>query len=82
MTGVRPSREIGGKGRIIGDLLAGCKYPIHYDTGHRGLIEESSVPFRAHAEFRKAELDALQVLYQELAERIRDPERLAQEAVS
>ena len=35
-----------------------------------------------NAEFRKADLDAWQALYQRLAERIWSPERLVQEAAS
>ncbi len=38
--------------------------------------------FGAHAEFKKVDLDARQVLYQGLAEQIWSPERLEREAVS
>lgn len=48
----------------------------------RRIIEESSLPFRAHAEFRKADLDARQELCRSLAERIWTPERLEREAAS
>lgn len=42
----------------------------------------SGLPLPAHVEFRKADLDARQVLYQRLAERIWSPERLEPEATS
>ena len=45
-------------------------------------MEASQLPFRTHAEFRKADLDARQVLYQRLAERIWSPEWLNEEAAS
>ncbi len=54
----------------------------NHNPGFRRFIEQSGLPFLAHAEFRKADLDARQVLYQRLAERIWRPDRLAQEAVS
>jgi len=37
-------------------------------------------PFRAHEEFKKADLDARQLLYQRLADLIWDPDRRLQEA--
>ena len=46
---------------------------------HRRFIAERGFPFRAHAEFKNMDLDARQNLYRQLAERIWDPERLAQE---
>jgi hypothetical protein len=42
----------------------------------------SGLPFRAHAEFKKADLDARQALYQRLAERIWNPAVLDEEAAS
>ena len=65
------------------NLLARSLHEQAYDRnpGFRRFIEESGLPFRAHAEFRKADLDMRQELYRRLAERIWDPERLAQEAV-
>jgi hypothetical protein len=47
-----------------------------YNPGFKGFLAESGLPFRAHVEFKKADIDALQALYQELAERIWSPERL------
>lgn len=66
------------------NLLARSLHESAYDhnPGFRRLIDESGLPFCAHAEFRKADLDARQALYQQLAERIWSPERLAQEAAS
>ncbi|MGN2390686.1 DUF262 domain-containing protein [Pelomicrobium sp. G1] len=66
------------------NLLARSLHESAYDhnPGFKRFIAESGLPFRAHAEFRKADLDARQALYQRLAERIWSPERLAQEAAS
>ena len=64
------------------NLLARSLHEQAYDRnpGFRRFIEESELPFRAHAEFKKADLDARQELYRQLAEHIWNPERLAQEA--
>jgi hypothetical protein len=66
------------------NLLAKSLHERAYDhnPGFRRFIEASGLPFRAHAEFKKADLDARQVLYQRLAERIWSPERLDEEAAS
>ena len=66
------------------NLLARSLHEQAYDRnpGFRRFIEESGLVFRAHAEFKKADLDARQDLYRRLAERIWDPERLAKEAAS
>ena len=66
------------------NLLARSLHEQAYDhnPGFRRFIQDSGLPFRAHAEFKKADLDARQDLYRQLAERIWSPERLAQEAVS
>jgi hypothetical protein len=66
------------------NLLARSLHERAYDHNprFRRFLDESGLSFRAHAEFRKADLDARQVLYQTLAERIWSPERLAQEAAS
>jgi Protein of unknown function DUF262/Protein of unknown function (DUF1524) len=66
------------------NLLARSLHEGAYDhnPGFRRFIEENGLPFRPHTEFRKADLDARQSLYQRLAEQIWSPERLAQEAVS
>jgi len=51
-----------------------------HDPGFARFVKESGLPFRAHAEFKKADLDARQELYRLLAEQIWSPERLRQEA--
>jgi len=50
------------------------------DPGFKRFVKESELPFEPHREFRKADLDARQVLYCKLAEHIWDPDRLIQEA--
>jgi hypothetical protein len=66
------------------NLLAKSLHESAYDhnPGFKRLIQESGLPFRAHTDFKKADLEARQVLYQQLAERIWNPARLAQEAAS
>lgn len=66
------------------NLLARSLHEGAYDhnPGFRRFIEGSGMPFRAHGEFRKADFDARQALYQQLAEQIWSPERLDEEAVS
>lgn len=63
------------------NLLAKSLHEGAYDhnPGFKRFIQESGLPFRAHAEFKKADLDARQTLYRKLAERIWNPERLVQE---
>lgn len=55
-----------------------------HNSGFLRFVEERHLPFRTHAEFRKADLNARQVLllYQRLAEWIWSPKRLDEEAVS
>ena len=53
-----------------------------FNPGFRRFIEESHLPFHAHAEFKKADLDARQDLYRQLAERIWSPQRLDRAATS
>ena len=64
------------------NLLARSLHEQAYDRnpGFRRFIEESELPFRAHSEFKKVDLDARQDLYRRLAEHIWDPDRLAQES--
>ncbi|MBL8862890.1 MAG: DUF262 domain-containing protein [Planctomycetes bacterium] len=66
------------------NLLARSLHERAYDhnPGFKRFIEESALPFRAHAEFKKADLDARQRLYQRFAERIWNPARLGEEAAS
>jgi len=46
------------------------------------LTRQWRLPFRRHAAFRKADLDAREALYLRRGNRMLSPERLAQEAVS
>ena len=64
------------------NLLARSLTEGAYDRnpGFRRFLDQSGLAFRAHADFRKADLDARQLLYQKLAEQIWTPERLAEEA--
>jgi Protein of unknown function DUF262/Protein of unknown function (DUF1524) len=66
------------------NLLARSLNEQAYDhnPGFRRFIEATGLPFRAHGEFKKADLDLRQALYQRLAETIWNPVRLAQEAAS
>jgi hypothetical protein len=50
------------------------------DPGFRRLRETSGVPFKAHAKFKKADLDDRQALYQKLAERIWSSDNISQAA--
>jgi hypothetical protein len=62
------------------NLLARSLNRIAYDhnPGFRHFIQQSGLPFRAHEAFRKADLDARQELYRQLAEHIWSPARLDQ----
>ena len=66
------------------NLLAQSLHEKAYerDPGFAGFARSNGLPFKPHAEFRKADLDARQELYRRLAEEVWDPERLAQEAES
>lgn len=57
------------------NLLARSLHPNAYthNPGFRRFIEETGLPFRAHTEFRKADVDARQELYRRLAAVIWDP---------
>jgi hypothetical protein len=63
------------------NLLARSLNELAYDhnPGFKRFIRERDLSFRPHAEFKKADLDERQALYQELAELIWNPERLSQE---
>jgi hypothetical protein len=60
------------------NLLAQSLHPLAYehDPGFRKLRDESGLPFTPHADFKKADLDDRQRLYQRLAERIWDSENI------
>jgi hypothetical protein len=53
-----------------------------HNPGFCQFIATSGLKFQAHPEFKKADLDARQELYQKLAEQIWSPDRLALEAQS
>lgn len=63
------------------NLLAKSLHETAYDhhPGFRKFCAESGLAFAPHAEFRKADLDARQTLYRELAEQIWSPEGLEEE---
>jgi Protein of unknown function (DUF1524)/Protein of unknown function DUF262 len=65
-----------------GNLLARSLHESAYNhnPGFKRFIEESGLPFQPHPQFKKADLDARQRLYQQLADLIWSPDRLAQEA--
>jgi Protein of unknown function DUF262/Protein of unknown function (DUF1524) len=67
-----------------GNLLSRSLHEGAYDRnpGFKRFIEENGLPFRPHSEFKKADLDARQRLYQQLAELIWSPDRIAQEAAT
>lgn len=64
------------------NLLAKSLHPNAYDhnPGFLAFIERSDLSFKAHPEFRKADLDDRQELYTHLAAQIWSPDRLEQEA--
>jgi len=63
------------------NLLARSLHERAYDhnPGFRRFLEESGLHFQPHREFRKADLDVRQGLYQRLAEEIWSPDRLVRE---
>lgn len=64
------------------NLLAQSLHEKTYEhnPGFRRFREESGLPFRPHGEFKKADLDARQDLYRQIAEQIWSPEALRHEA--
>jgi Protein of unknown function (DUF1524) len=63
------------------NLLAQSLNEQAYDhnPGFRKFQEESGLPFTAHPEFKKADLDSRQDLYRRIAEQIWNPENLMRE---
>jgi len=63
------------------NLLARSLNDAAYDhnPGFKRFIKETDLPFRAHPEFKKTDLDARQKLYRGLADLIWNPDRLAKE---
>jgi hypothetical protein len=64
------------------NLLARSLHPnaYHHNPGFARLIEQTGLPFHAHPDFRKADLDSRQGLYVAIAEYIWNPDRLEHEA--
>ncbi len=63
------------------NLLAQSLHELAYekDPGFTRFVNESGLPFRPHPEFRKADLDARQALYGQIAEQVWSPENLLRE---
>ena len=66
------------------NLLAQSLHKDAYerDPGFVQFVNETGLPFNPHPQFRKADLDARQDLYRQLAEQIWSPTRLTQAAES
>jgi len=66
------------------NLLAQSLHENSYkrDPGFRRFVEESGLPFKPHAHFRKADLDERQALYRGIAELVWNPDRLERAAES
>jgi hypothetical protein len=66
------------------NLLAQSLHEDAYerDPGFARFVRDSGLPFDAHNEFKKADLDARADLYRRLAEEIWNPDRLVEEAES
>ena len=66
------------------NLLAQSLHELAYERspGFLRFVKETGLPFKAHPEFKKADLDARQELYRNLAEEIWNPERLMRELQS
>lgn len=64
------------------NLLAQSLHEKAYDhnPGFRRFRDDSGLAFRSHVEFKKADLDARQELYRQIAEQIWNPKILMQEA--
>jgi len=54
----------------------------NHNPGFARFLADSGLLFKPHVEFKKADLDARQALYLQLAERIWNPDRLEEEANS
>lgn len=66
------------------NILAQSLSPQAYerDPGFLAFVQRSGLPFRAHPEFKRADLDERQRLYELLAEQVWDPARVYPEPVS
>ncbi len=57
-----------------------CETTYQHNPGFLRFRDLSGLLFKPHAEFRKADLDARQALYRQVAEQIWNPDRLSNEA--
>lgn len=73
----REKREYYYSQNLLAQSLHEKAYEL--DPGFRRFIEKSGLEFRPHSDFKKADLDARQELYRNLAEQIWDPEELRRE---
>lgn len=73
-------REHYSSQNLLARSLHGRAY--EHNSGFLRYVAQSGLPFRSHAHFRKADLDARQDLYRRLAEEIWDPMRLQEELES
>lgn len=66
------------------NLLARSLHPQAYEhnPGFLRFIQETGLPFRAHTQFKRADLDQRGILYQQLAERLWNPNDLLLETDS
>ena len=66
---------------VIGEVInqAPGKVLVVYYKDFGRFREDSGLPFRPHAKFEKADLDARQELYRKIAEQIWNPENLLRE---
>jgi hypothetical protein len=66
------------------NLLARSLHPQSYEhnPGFLRFIQQSGLPFKAHADFTKADLEERGLLYRQLAERIWNPDDLLREVES
>ena len=71
-------REVYAGQNLLAKSLHESAY--EHDPGFRRFCERSELPFQAHREFNRADLDKRQKLYQHLAEQIWNPDRLFEDA--
>lgn len=82
LTGRKYSIGLDRREYCVGQRLrVGTLHEQAYDH-NPSFIGANGLPFRAHAEFKKVDLDARQDLCRQLAERIWSPDLLAEEAAS
>ena len=57
-----------------------CYEPASGNTGFRALQKTAELPFRAHAEFKKSDLEERNMLYHKIADQLWHPDRLHEAA--